>query len=251
MNSGFMSVKRTTGAMMGALGLVCVSGLEAMASESWSGIYIGGHAGLNFSESNSDLFIPAIPGVDTEDRRDSLEQEADGFLFGAQVGAQLQHDRWVYGIEASWSDPELDFSDPSGIIPNRTRTLAVEDLWLAGVRVGRTWERSLVYGKVGYASAEIEMSAFVTEPDPSNNLTAGQRTNFSSETEDGWHIGGGYERQYGRHLTFGLDYNYVQFEGSNRDMVSIEPFRQSNHENIEVDIHVVTARASYKFNTFR
>ena len=66
---------------------------------SWTGCYIGGHAGYAWGKKRVD-FTPNVFGLD-------FDHDVDGFIAGGQVGCNLwQRDRWVFGIEgqASWAD---------------------------------------------------------------------------------------------------------------------------------------------------
>jgi len=161
---------------------------------------------------------------------------------GAQVGWQYQWSNWVTGVELSYMAADLDETVTSRIIPNRTRSMEVSDIFLAGVRLGYALDRSLIYVKGGYASADVDLSSHVA--------STGQLTGRSSGSEDGWNIGGGFERAFGRNIVLGVQYDYIDLGETNRSDISVPPFGLAYHLDIDAEIHAVTARLSYKLSPF-
>ena len=80
--------------------------------------------------------------------------DVDGWLVGGQVGCNYQQDRWVFGIEgqASWADITGSSTLTQGgfFATYSTKTDIVGTIAL---RLGYTFDRTLVYAKGGAAFA--------------------------------------------------------------------------------------------------
>jgi outer membrane immunogenic protein len=206
----------------------------APAPFSWTGFYLGGHAGGAWSDHGYNHVQPFLP----LDER--LEFSSSGFTGGGQVGYQAQFSNWVMGVELSYSAMDLEQSQVSGAIADRSRTMSISDLFLASVRVGTTWDRWLLYVKGGYASAEVDIR--------SNVISSGVVTSSSSEREGGWNLGAGLEYAISPNVILGVQYDYVSLSGSDRWDTDKPGFGITDHRSIDADIHAVTARLNWKFN---
>ncbi len=150
----------------------------------WSGIYLGLNGGYGWSR------IDTGRGADVR---------VDGWLGGGHAGIQGQFDRWVVGLEASYSAGELDGrrTIDGGGAPLRIDA-SISDLLLVTGRLGYAWNDRLAYVKAGYASADAELST----------TFLGQTTTARSRL-DGWTAGFGIERAITPNISIGLEYNYV------------------------------------------
>ena len=111
-----------------------------------------------------------------------------GYIFGGQVGYNIQSGRWVYGVEA-----DLGSSNASGgkSCPNGFFfTCEAEMDWLGSVtgRLGYTWERALFYVKGGLAVGEV-----TAEGSPNLGPFAPVLGTSTSKTLTGWTVGTGIE----------------------------------------------------------
>jgi outer membrane immunogenic protein len=175
----------------------------------WSGAYIGAHVGTAWGD------------VDFPWDEESVEVE--GTLAGLHLGFNHQFGRWVGGAEVSVSEGDVG-SDDDG--PE------IDKLFLATLRLGYAFDRSLVYVKGGYASADV-------------NLGDDDDTLSSSERQAGLTLGAGFEYALTKGMIFGLEYNrvdlgsatHVGLDGDDPVAVRVEP---------DV-LHVAMARLSLKF----
>ena len=111
-----------------------------------------------------------------------------GYIYGGQVGYNIQSGRWVYGVEA-----DLGGSNASGgkSCPNGFFfTCEAEMDWLGSVtgRLGYTWERALFYVKGGLAVGEV-----TAEGSPNLGPFAPVLGTSTSKTLTGWTVGAGME----------------------------------------------------------
>jgi outer membrane immunogenic protein len=195
-------------------------------SVDWSGFYLGIHGGYGWSRVDTGL----------------ASVDVDGWLGGGHIGVQRQFDRWVLGLEASFSFGELDGHRTLDIggAPLRLEA-AVSDLLLITGRLGYAWDDRLLYVKAGYAAADVE--AAVTFLGTTNEVRA---------RLDGWTAGIGLERMVTPNIIIGLEYNYIEL-GSKSFAVAVPLFNNPDQPppqkppKIEPDgIHSVFARLTFK-----
>ena len=201
----------------------------------WSGLYAGIHGGYGWS--NVDTGLGSV--------------HVDGWLGGGHLGLQRQFDRWVLGIEASFSFGELDGhrTISAGGDPLRLDA-AISNLLLVTGRLGYAWDDRLLYIKAGYASADAEVGS----------TFFGVSTQAKSRL-DGWTAGFGLERLITPNIVLGLEYNYVDL-GSKSIAAPAQPIILINAPTSIVDpcppsktpskidpegLHTVFARLTFKF----
>jgi len=201
--------------------------VAAPMAYSWSGFYIGGHAGAGWSEGSDSAFIG-----------------------GGQIGYNWAlSPNWVIGVEGDFSG--TTFSDSASFattingIP--VAGSASADLnWIASVRgrLGYTWDRFMLYFTGGAAWADFDASAIATTP----GVTI---TGVSSGTLSGWVIGGGGEWMFAPNWTFGVEYLHYEFDNVDGNATFTGPFGtvsgsfSGSGDSGSVD--VVRARLNYKF----
>jgi outer membrane immunogenic protein len=184
----------------------------AAAIFDWSGIYVGGHIGYGYADAD-------IAGL-----AQPLRLESEGFLGGAQGGWNYQTGRFVLGAELDFS-----FADINSNNSNVTGNVSSSTPWLATAttRLGYTWDRFLVYGKVGAAFAQFDYNV--------NNLTA-------SETLVGFTVGTGLEWAVSGNWSAKAEYNYLDF---GRSAVNFD----NSNVSLDIDqrISVIKAGVNYRF----
>jgi outer membrane immunogenic protein len=214
----------------------------------WTGCFIGGHGGFAGAQKQYDLtgneivvnggpaFIGHIVGDGTfflPTGFTSFSHDPFGGFGGGQVGCQYQWDKWVIGIEGSFSGANIS-GDSGGInLPFRdpvSGALATDKFvsfksrtdWFASVaaKFGYTGGRWLVYSKVGVAWEHTKFfgNGFVVDNDapapfPTFLCTAANCTfNMSaSDTPTGWTTGVGIEFAALPWLTIFLEYDHYDF----------------------------------------
>ena len=200
----------------------------------WSGLYAGIHGGYGWSNVDTGLGTVHV----------------DGWLGGGHLGLQRQFERWVVGVEASYSFGELDGHRTLSIGGDPMRLdAAISDLLLVTGRLGYAWDDRLLYIKAGYASADVEVGA----------TFLGVATQAKSRL-DGWAAGFGLERLITPNIVIGLEYNYIDL-GSKSIAVAappiilaapmlVAPDPPPKPSKIEPDgLHTVFARLTFKFGS--
>jgi outer membrane immunogenic protein len=222
-----------------------------VAYPSWTGLYIGVHAGAawqnlssgSINDPNGFLASGTLPG-----------NSALGAVGGLQAGYNWQFaPAWVVGVEGDISWTSL--SDQRGGAPapglgaGSSVTLNANTQWLASARakLGFTgwFNNTMLYITGGGAWANIEYNAtFVTTP-PLNLAAPSQTT-----TKSGWVIGGGAEWMATPNILLRAEYLYYGIDSSNNLSAVASPIPAPlpvavnwGRENIQV----FRVAGSYKF----
>lgn len=212
--------------------------VEPPAAEfDWSGFYVGGHAGYNWSSVDWNWDVPAA------NAEDGVSSNGKGFGGGVHLGAQKQWDSFVAGVEFSysWLDGDDDETFRFVALDRRFET-DVDKLMMIDLRLGWAVDRFLGFVKGGYARADIDLDTFRDD----DNV----RQSSSDGREDGVNIGAGLEYAVTDSIIVGADYTYVHLFGDDRKEVNTPIATLSNHTDLDTDIHMVNGRVSFKFGNF-
>jgi outer membrane immunogenic protein len=181
----------------------------------WTGCYAGLHFGSLWSQNDW-----GVLGSDDD----------SGLLAGGQLGCNYQVSTWVFGVQGdgAWSDASGTHTDQVSGLTDEWKTNS-----LASVtgRFGYAWDRLLAYGKGGVAWTHDRYD-----------------TGFAatSETRNGWTVGGGFEYAITNNVTMFFEYNYYDF-GSKTVSIAAGP-GVSEIADIHDRDSVVKVGANYKFN---
>jgi outer membrane immunogenic protein len=216
--------------LLGSAGLAAMLAGPAMAADmpvapppppvvyyDWSGAYIGFNAGGIWHEVDRTFPIGAVNG------RNTTTNDSDG-IYGFHAGAQWQWGAWVLGAETALSgcfkecisqttSPDLV---PPFATPDRFQQNKITNLFTVGGRLGYAWDRFLLFGSGGYASADLK-GAFC-------QFSTGQclTGNSGAARSTGWYAGGGFDYMVHKgplvDVILGLEYQHF-------DLDSHEAFR--------------------------
>jgi outer membrane immunogenic protein len=159
-NLKLIAAAAAVGAMLG-MGVASAADLPMRAAPlpvappfSWTGFYIGGHAGAGILHDQGFEFteVRATPPV-------FIRADRDGFggLAGGQIGYNYQIGMFVLGIEGEgfWSGMRINQNQFDGI--TLISTASIKNKWdydVAG-RFGVAFDRALVYGKAGWSPVDL------------------------------------------------------------------------------------------------
>lgn len=221
----------------------------------WTGFYVGVHAGYAFSETDirtSGNAANTIANVGALARPPSLSSELDGFIGGAQAGYNVQFGMFVAGLEADISYTDLSssqtYASPTTFGPALagTRSTFTQDLEYLGTvraRLGVAFDRALFYVTGGLAYGEVNYQA-----DFFNSPGALQFAGRRSEIEVGYTVGGGIEYAFTNNLTLKAEYLYFDL-GSQDVVVNAIPGVGLNSytSRFETEGHIGRAGLNFKF----
>jgi outer membrane immunogenic protein len=208
------------------------------AAFSWTGIYVGVHAGSAWSV-NDDTFTFNEGGGFVQ--QVTQQFNTTGFLGGAQVGFNYQTGPLVWGAEAqfSWSDitgSNLCFAE----FQCRAKT---DWLGTAAVRLGYAFDRTMIFVKGGGAWAHNKYDLSIIEG-------IGSQQNFNaSETRWGWMFGTGIEHAFYGNWSAKVEYDFLDLGTKNVDFglnALLSPGESVTTE-IRQRIHLVKFGLNYRF----
>jgi outer membrane immunogenic protein len=148
-----------------------------------------------------------VEGLLGWDRLKVPGDHADGVLYGAGVGYDVQMGGMVLGVEGEAAGSTTD-QCATGISVAGDRLCAKlgRDLYVGG-RIGAVvGGRTLLYAKAGYTNARIRLT-YTDGGTGVNNFNLGSN-------KDGWRVGGGVEQSVGSRTFVKAEYRYSTYSGS-------------------------------------
>jgi len=140
-----------------------------------------------------------------------------GGVAGGQAGCNYQDGNWVLGVEGEGYWSGIRQTNNGSAIPNIINgnfvnqfgtTLKNKDDWTVAARAGITFDRTLIYGKGGWAWGQFNQlqTQFCCALVGGNNTSRA-----SSATLDGFLVGVGIEHALTRNWTVKAEYNFIGF----------------------------------------
>jgi outer membrane immunogenic protein len=219
---------------------------------SWSGFYLGLHAGYGWGSNNwKSLGFIQDPTADSG----LLKPKTDGVLGGIQLGANYQLASWVFGIEADMAFIHAKGSANGPLFslglpvpgPVATATSQIEWLALFTGRAGYAFDRTLFYVKGGVAAAGTKdnFTLSLATSAPPQFIDFGTRNN----TQVGWTIGGGIEHAFAPNWSAKIEYNYVDLGTTSENFNGIGNLGTpiTMRQDIEHKLQIVKVGANYRF----
>lgn len=200
----------------------------------FEGVYIGLHAGVGSTNADYQFNQPSLASVEVLSFSDAAA------MGGGQLGVRFDIGTdWTLGLEAAYTGGAMDDTLASLAFADRSRSVEVSDQIAVTAQLGHSWGDWLFYVKGGYANAEIETSSTV--------ISTGVPTSASSDRESGWTVGAGVERLIAPNVLVGLSYDYSHYSPDDRLNTQLAPFAAAHVQDMDVDVHLVTARLSWQF----
>jgi len=197
LSSTFLAIGSVS-AMAADLRLPVKAPIAAAPAFSWTGCYVGLHAGGATIRS---FMTTNFEGAG------STGDNGTGAVAGGQVGCNYQQGNWVFGVEGegAWSNSRATNSlvlTPRDSISFTTTNTS--DFSIAG-RAGFAFDRTLIYGKGGWAWGSFDYDSTLVCCLFTTTSTSG------SFNANGFLVGAGIEHALTRNWTIKLEYNYLGF----------------------------------------
>ena len=179
----------------------------------WTGLYAGAFSGSTWGEQHWFTENVGNPPNDTHDN-----PKFAGYLWGGQIGYNVQTGRWVIGVEGDYGFSNAhggNACDDNGGIFAFFFTCEAEVRRLASVtgRLGYTWDRALFYFKGGLAAGEVTVQTTRNDGLPvSPSFTP---TNGTTKWSNGWTVGGGMEFALTPQWSAKAEYMYYDLGSAN------------------------------------
>ncbi|KAB2850137.1 MAG: porin family protein [Hyphomicrobiaceae bacterium] len=228
-------------------GLVALSALLPMSASAaslkddfappvykWSGLYIGGHAGLATGDTtgNADLGFFSV----------STDYEISGAIYGGYIGYNHQTGNLVLGIEGTLSGASIK-GDTTCLIALKC---AREVDWMATLvgRLGYAMDRTMVYGVIGVAWADVETKV-------TDNIFGGALLTLNGDkNHTGFVIGFGIEHALSHNIVARIEYNHIDFRSETHDL-SITffgvPVPATIPSRVDLDVDTIKIGVAVKF----
>ena len=195
----------------------------------WTGCYVGGNLGGAWSRAHY-----------THNNAVAVED----FTFtplavsgGGQIGCQYQWDSVVLGLEGTYSWTNLRQAQPSVLLPNRERSIGIDQIATVTGKLGYAWDRTMLYAKGGWAGVRVNARAI--------NLLTGVFSEFT-DWSNGWTVGVGLEHVPWQNIVVGVEadfYDATRFDHRGQDNIG----GAAVYSNSNAPIWAITLRASYLF----
>jgi outer membrane immunogenic protein len=217
---------------------------------SWTGFYVGIHAGYSWGRWDGDLtFDPGTGPIAVFDPSHRTI-DAHGWLAGGQIGFNYQLNSLVFGLEADASWTNLKGNGSFNTIPGDFNWAIENQLdWFGTVRgrAGVAVNNFLFYGTAGVAFGQTKAHQVVTNIIPCCLVTA---VSSASENHIGWTAGGGVEWMYSRNWSVKAEYLYVDLGSADYRFVGTT-FVGTPHTTdsfpADLTFHVVRLGVNYRF----
>jgi outer membrane immunogenic protein len=203
------------------------------AGPSWTGCFIGVHAGGAFGDDNVSS---------------STDFNSTGFLAGGQLGCDYQFwSGWVAGVggKAAWSSlsshsPGRGMNVLTGMTFPTQFTVDNDFLASATARLGHTIAANVLFYGIGGVAWTHEKSD-IAFSDPSTGVTADPS---GTNLRTGWTAGAGLEWAFAPHWSTNVEYNYYDF-GTNGFVLTSPGVTFTG--NLSDKIQTVTVGLNYRF----
>jgi outer membrane immunogenic protein len=195
----------------------------------WTGCYLGGNLGGAWSRTEYVL--------DNTTAVERFTFTPLAVIGGGQFGCQYQWNSLVFGLEGTYSWANLRQDQPSTLLPNRNRSIGIDQIGTVTAKLGYAWDRTMLYAKGGWAGARLSARAI--------NLTNNELAEFT-DWSNGWTVGVGLEHVPWQSIVIGVE---ADFYGSlSLDRSGIDTFGvPARFFDSSAPIWAITVRASYLF----
>jgi outer membrane immunogenic protein len=170
----------------------------------WTEFYFGVHIGYAQGGTSWCTTVVAACAADT------ISQNPYGYAAGGQFGYRWQVNNFVIGAEYQLDGMAINQTSTSAADPTGTRYSAFNNLQSLTGQAGIAFDRTLFYGKGGWALTRVNFDATDAIGGAAMDLSTPQW-----KWVDGWTAGGGLEYMLWTHVSIGVEYDYYRFNIGN------------------------------------
>ena len=191
--------------------------MAPVSAFSWTGCYIGAHVGGgsqhdSFTQDNT---FATSPFPSSGEGFSGNTGTGKGAVAGGQLGCNYQDGNAVFGLEGEgyWSGIKTTTgwseSDNFGDFDNFTQTVKNKSDYTIAARIGIAFDRTLVYGKAGWAWGNFSFGSVFNEG--CTGCTTFTDSLTASKTLNGLLLGAGIEHAFAPNWTVKLEYNFIDY----------------------------------------
>jgi outer membrane immunogenic protein len=217
-----------------------------VAPFSWTGFYLGAHAGWGSSGEAWFEDSTQTGGLGPVGFQDA-NYTANGFLGGGQIGFNYQLGWFVFGAEGDFSGADITGTG-GGCFPETgvVQSCSTKMNWVSTAtgRFGVALDQTLLYAKGG---AAWDGGSHTNE---CSICFGGPLAWTSSDDRSGWTVGAGIEQALPgawSHWSAKLEYDYIDFGTQDVGPFTNPPAFAPYTENIREQLQVIKAGINYRF----
>jgi hypothetical protein len=224
--------------LMAASLLFAPSAHAQPAANSWTGIYLGLHAGV----ADADVTLENAGGLHFYNNGTEYSLNPGSAGGGVQVEGMYQFNHFVVGgeIAATAGDFEDEIVAAGPFTATNTYNVDMSEIYTASVKLGYAPDSCscLPYLRVGYAQADIETAA--------TEAPIFAHSGGSDGTQEGWVYGVGYtQRVGGGRLAVGVDYQHIDFDSDTQDGFDSIAFA-TYAVDVDAEVDMFTGRLTWQ-----
>lgn len=219
---------------------------------SLAGFYVGVYGG--WARSNTEATDIDDTEFSDDDGNPTRNMDANGAFFGGTLGYNFQRGNWVFGPEIEVGFINIDELEVVSEGGSEDGAISTEyGLYsVLGGRLGYAADRTLIYGKIGLAIADIKSRAgeFDGVGDEDNNGVDGfdgNEAGFGDETRYGLALGAGLEYAMTSNVSLKVEYLYMNFEDETYN--GFEAGDNDSRYKFEDELHTVKFGVNYRFGS--
>jgi len=235
----------------------------AVVAPTWTGVYIGFNGGWGWSTANNNTLTlsPSTPvgalGAFPVTTFGGNNGNANGPVFGGQLGYNYQAGNWVFGVEGDVDGANIRNNNGGAVAVPALGTLGsgfinAKQEWLASIRgrLGYTWGPGMIYVTGGGAWTGVKVDGGATIASATTIATG---TFDQSSTLSGWVVGAGYEWMIAPNWALRGEYLYYGFNNSTSGGTLTFPITGANvtGNTGKLNTSVVRVGLDYKFDWLR
>ena len=197
---------------------------------SWSGFYVGGHAGIATGNTQGDPDLPFGPSS-----LFSTDFDMNGALYGAHVGYNIQKGNIVFGIEGTFDGSSIQGNTTCALIFECEREVD----WVATAvgRLGYAMDRAMVYAMGGGAWADLNTEVSI----------AGIPVLSGGETHTGWVAGFGFAYAVSDRVIARIEYAHMDFGSETHNLKFTGGGPGGIKSDVDAEIDTIRLGVSLKF----
>lgn len=225
-------MKKGIALLMAAGSLVALAAPAAAQDSTFSGPWVGVVGGFDKNKAGSTVDNDATD----DDGIFEDSESANGIVYGAAAGYDIDLGTMVIGAEAELTDStaDSDYGDPSDNFGLGTVDTG-RDIYV-GARAGfKVTPSTLLYAKGGYTNARY------------NFVGTDGTTEYEQHLDtDGWRVGAGIEQKIGTNAFGKIEYRYSNYNEGEIDFEA-DGVADTDRFNIDTDRHQVVASVGMRF----
>jgi outer membrane immunogenic protein len=213
--------------------------VQTYAPYSWTGFYIGIHAGADWS--STDWHAPGTPNnaaLCLACPTSSGSHDTSSWLAGGQLGYNYQIAWFVGGVEAQISATSLQGSHTVPSFPAITLHSKTDTVGTLAGRAGIAFDQALFFVKGGAAFAHDKYWS---------SVTGGADLSSATDTRWGWMFGVGFEWAFFQNWSVKFEYDHMDFHKRRETLSPVGPGAFPFDHDISETVDLVKVGLNYRF----